>query len=102
MQASFPKGTCTSWFVMTFTCIDTYIHMQESWKRYLITKCQNLNRCEKKSDTDDSPAPSAKRLKLSPLKHPYTSFSTEMEDDTSHERNSSKRKLHKQNPEQMS
>ena len=87
MQASFPKGTCTSWFVMTFTCIDTYIHMQESWKRYLITKCQNLNRCEKKSDTDDSPAPSAKRLKMSPLKHPYSSFSTEMEDDTSHERN---------------
>ena len=84
VQASFPKGTCMSWSVTIFMCIDTCIHMQESWKQYLITKCQNLNRCEKKSDKDDSPVPSAKRPKLSPLKHPYSSFSTEMVDDTSH------------------
>ena len=64
------------------------IHVQESWKQYLITKCQNLNRPgKKKTDEDDSPTPSAKRPKLSPLKHPYSSFSTEIEDDTSHERN---------------
>jgi hypothetical protein len=63
------------------------MYTQESWKQYLVIKCQNLNRCDKKSDRDDSPVPSAKRPKLSPLKHPYSSFSTEIEDDTSHERN---------------
>ena len=62
--------------------------MQESWKQFLITKCQNLNRAVKKQpDEDGSPAPSAKRPKMSPLKHPYSSFNTEIEDDTSHERN---------------
>ena len=64
-----------------------HIHIQESWKQFLVTKCQNLNRPENKRSDEDVPAPSAKRPKMSPLKHPYSSFSIEIEDDTSHERN---------------
>lgn len=64
-------------------------HLQQSWKQFLYTKCQNLNRKKKVGDDECSAGPSTKRPKLSPLKHPYSAFTAEIEDDTTHERNMS-------------
>ena len=68
---------------MTLVKCGRIFHLQSSWREFLYTKCQNINR-----NPSASPCkPPIKRLKLDDEKHPYPSVLTNMDDDVAHERN---------------
>ena len=69
---------------LIFLCVSYLIFFQHSWKQFLYTKCQNINRPSPKEKKTDK---SAKKPKLDLYKHPYPAIRFSLDDDDeSHKR----------------
>ena len=63
------------------------LHAQNSWKHFLYTRSQNVNR-NKIINCDKSEAPCLKRMKMEPSKHVYAAFEpSDDSDEVSNKRN---------------